>query len=105
MTGPNVFLAMPDACGLRPCDRTHLKNGLVPDLYVAGTYDKYPGVTGSVLIFCLPAGSQTFLSASRMLAGTTEPVNFLILIYSARWCSNFYSLKLLGGRNLLKGPI
>ena len=25
-----VFLALPDACGLRPCDRAHLKNGLVP---------------------------------------------------------------------------
>ena len=27
--------------GLRPCDRTHLKNGLVPYSYVGGTYDKY----------------------------------------------------------------
>ena len=24
-TGPKVFLALPDACGLRPCDQTHLK--------------------------------------------------------------------------------
>ena len=23
-TGPKVFLALPDACGLRPCDQTHL---------------------------------------------------------------------------------
>ena len=25
-TGPKVLLVMPYACGLRPCDRTHLKN-------------------------------------------------------------------------------
>ena len=36
-TGPKVFLALPDACGLRPCDRTHLKNGLVPYSCVGGT--------------------------------------------------------------------
>ena len=24
-TGPKVFLALPDACGLRPCDQIHLK--------------------------------------------------------------------------------
>ena len=40
-TGPKVFLALPDACGLRPCDRTYLKNGLVPHSCVGGTYDKY----------------------------------------------------------------
>ena len=39
-TGPKAFLALPDACGLRPCDRTHLENGLVPHSYVGGTYDK-----------------------------------------------------------------
>ena len=33
-TEPMVFLAMSDACGLRPCDRTHLKNGLVS--YLSG---------------------------------------------------------------------
>ena len=33
-TGIKVFLAMPDACGLRPCDRNHLKNGLVPNSLV-----------------------------------------------------------------------
>ena len=33
-TGPKVFLAMPDACGLRPCDWTHLKNGLEPNSLV-----------------------------------------------------------------------
>ena len=38
--GPQVFLALPEACGLRPCDWTHLKNGLVPHLYVGGTYDE-----------------------------------------------------------------
>ena len=27
--------------GLRPCDRTHLKNGLVPYSYVGGTQHKY----------------------------------------------------------------
>ena len=36
-TGPKVFLALPDACGLRPCDRAHLKNGLVPYSCVGGT--------------------------------------------------------------------
>ena len=40
-TGPNVFLAMPDASGLWPCDRAHLKNGLVPYLLGSGTDDKY----------------------------------------------------------------
>ena len=39
-TGPKVFLAMPDACGLRPCNRTHLKNSLVPHLYTSEAYDK-----------------------------------------------------------------
>ena len=29
-TEPRVFLIMPDASRLRPYDRTHLKNGLVP---------------------------------------------------------------------------
>ena len=33
-TGPREFLAMPDAGGLRPCNRTHHKNGL-------WAYDKY----------------------------------------------------------------
>ena len=37
-TGPKVFLALPDSCGLRPCDRTHLKNGLVPYSCVCGTH-------------------------------------------------------------------
>ena len=36
-TGPKVFLALPDACGLRPGDRAHLKNGLVPYSCVGGT--------------------------------------------------------------------
>ena len=40
-TRPKVSRAMPDACGLRPCDWTHLKNGFVPDLYAVGAYDKY----------------------------------------------------------------
>ena len=35
--GPKLFLALPDACGLRPCDRAHLKNGLVPYSCVGGT--------------------------------------------------------------------
>ena len=38
--GPKVFLALPDAYGLRPCYRTHLKNRLVPHSCVGGTYDK-----------------------------------------------------------------
>ena len=37
-TGPKVFLALPDACGLRLCNRTHLKNGLVPYSCVGGTH-------------------------------------------------------------------
>ena len=36
-TGPKVFLALPDACWLRPCDRAHLKNSLVPYSCVGGT--------------------------------------------------------------------
>ena len=36
-TEPKVFLALPDACGLRPCDRAHLKNGLVPYSCLGGT--------------------------------------------------------------------
>ena len=40
-TEPNVFLAMPDACGRRPSDSTHLKNGLVLYLSGGGTDDKY----------------------------------------------------------------
>ena len=36
-TGPKVFLALRDACGLRPCDRAHLKNGLVLYSCVGGT--------------------------------------------------------------------
>ena len=40
-TKPKVFLAMLDACELRPCDRTHLKNGQVPDLYARVAYDRY----------------------------------------------------------------
>ena len=35
-TKPKVFLALPDACGLRSCDRTHLKNGLVPNRTLVG---------------------------------------------------------------------
>ena len=36
-TGPKVFLALSDTCGLRPCDRAHLKNGLVQYSCVGGT--------------------------------------------------------------------
>ena len=39
-TGSKVFLVLPDACGLRPCVWTHLKNGRVPYSCVGGTYDK-----------------------------------------------------------------
>ena len=35
-TGPKVFLAMPDACGLQPCDRTHLKKPLCHISLVVG---------------------------------------------------------------------
>ena len=38
LTGAKVFLALPDVC--RPCNQTHLKNGLVPHLYTGGAYDK-----------------------------------------------------------------
>ena len=44
LTGPKVFLAMLDACGLRPCDWIHLKNGLLPYLSGGGMADKYRGV-------------------------------------------------------------
>ena len=39
--GPEAFLGQLDASGLRPCDRTHLKSGLLPHLYAGGAYDKY----------------------------------------------------------------
>ena len=35
--GAEGILALPNACGLRPCDRAHLKNGLVPYSCVGGT--------------------------------------------------------------------
>ena len=41
LMGPKVFLALPDACGLRPCDWTHLKNGLVPYFSGGGTENRY----------------------------------------------------------------
>ena len=78
--GPKVFLAMPDACGLHPATGPTLNNGLVPDLYAGGAYDEYPGVTGSVLSYCL----SYFLSASWMLARAAEPVSVVILIYLTR---------------------
>ena len=34
-TGPEALFGMPDASGLRPCARTHLKKGLVPHLPVS----------------------------------------------------------------------
>ena len=37
-TGLKMFLAMPTACGLRPCAQTHLKKGLVPHLSVRCQY-------------------------------------------------------------------
>ena len=43
--GPKVFLALLDACRLWLCNRTDLKNGLVPHSYFGGTYDKYRGLT------------------------------------------------------------
>ena len=35
-TGPKVFLALLDACGLRPCDLIHLKNDLVLNRKLVG---------------------------------------------------------------------
>ena len=35
--GAEGIFSLPDACGLRPCDRAHLKNGLVPYSGVGGT--------------------------------------------------------------------
>ena len=43
LTGPKVFLALLGACGLRPCDRTHPKNGLVPH-FSGGMENKYLGL-------------------------------------------------------------
>ena len=40
-TRPEAFFGLSDASGLRPCDRTHLKNGLVLHSYAGGVYDKY----------------------------------------------------------------
>ena len=41
LTGPKVFLVLPNTCGLRPCDRTLLKNGLVPYFSGGRTENKY----------------------------------------------------------------
>ena len=43
-TGPKVFLAMLDACGLRPGNRTHLKNGLVSNSFVQWGVWQIPGL-------------------------------------------------------------
>ena len=57
-TGPKVFLVMPDACGLRPCDRTHLKNGFVPFLSGGGTE------------WQIPSSSQPYILAVRLTFDT-----------------------------------
>ena len=46
--GARDILGTVDVSGLRPCDRTHLKNGFVPYSYAGGAYDKYR----LVLFFC-----------------------------------------------------
>ena len=45
-TEPKVFLALPGACGLRPCDRTHLKTALCHIRALVGRFDKYRGLRG-----------------------------------------------------------
>ena len=40
-TGPETFLKPSDACGLRPCARTHLKKALCHTCPVGGTVNKY----------------------------------------------------------------
>ena len=69
-TRPKVFLALPDACRLRPCNRTHLKNGLVPHSYVGGTYDKYTEVSRRSLEVVYDLSSQVGLhSVGRRTSG------------------------------------
>ena len=44
-TGPNVFLAMPGACGLRPCATTHQKKALCHTCTFSGACKKYGSCT------------------------------------------------------------
>ena len=60
-TGLKVFLAMQEACGLWPCNWTHLKNDLVTNLYGGGTYDKYPSDP-----YLLGGGEELFIWPSYM---------------------------------------
>ena len=49
-TGLKVFLALPDASGLRPCDRTHLKTALCHIRALVGRIDKYQRSTQSLSV-------------------------------------------------------
>ena len=44
--------------------------------------------------------ARSTLSASRMLAGATESVSVVILVYSAHYSSDFYTLKLYNNHTL-----
>ena len=57
-TGPKVFLVLPDACGLRPCDRTHLlpwwDGKQIPELTSTWHFGSQADVQQSFTVFILP---------------------------------------------------
>ena len=58
---PPILRGMRGACGLQPCAMTHLKNGLVPDLYAWwGVYDKYRGVLSQGQLEKTVAGKKEY---------------------------------------------
>ena len=66
-TAPRAFLEMPDACGLRPCARSHPKKGLVPHLPVGWGEQQIPQINiGLNLSSCRVALRPAVLSAARI---------------------------------------
>ena len=60
LTGPEVFLELLVACGLQPCGRTHLKNGLMPYSYAGGAYNKFSApLVGERRIFPVGGAQST----------------------------------------------
>ena len=66
-TGPEVFLWMPGACGLRPCVRTHLKKGLVP--HTCPMVGRITNTTYQTSVFGAPLQLSGRTSAGRVIGG------------------------------------
>ena len=64
-TGPEAFLGMPDASGLRPCAQTHLKKGLVPYLPVWWDGQQIPLVRD---FFLEPEGAVALFGGVRLIS-------------------------------------